>query len=85
MTFDEGSQVDSGMNSSYRVSNPMVLLLLSDLSELDLISTAGITQGVHVKQSCLAQLSVVADSQLRQTFVMVHHRDRIDVEACIVD
>lgn len=63
----------------------MMLLLLSDVSELDLISTAAKTQGVIVKQSYLAQLSVVTDSQLRQTFVMVHHWECIDVKACIVD
>lgn len=59
-----------------------MLLLLSNVSEFDLILTAGKTQGVLVKQSWLALLSMAAD---RQTFVMVHHRDWIDVEACIVD
>lgn len=33
----------------------------------------------------VACLSMVTHSQRRQTFLMVHHRDWTDVEACIVD
>lgn len=61
----------------------MMRLLLSDMSELDLISTGGKPSGVLVKQSCLAQLSMV--TQLRQAFVMIHYRAWVGVEACIVD